>query len=179
MWLLFQRKQACMYHACVCEPRLRGMISTWITNYRHCWPRCLCLQLLCRKILFYHHAAPAYMRRRKDKFIIQRTVTVPAFSSAISPPVFEITLLTELWFQRNGEKTFACLSRSAQCGRSWMLSQRWPARCINVKWRGKTPESHRCVWIILTSCFCHYLPGTRLALHQHTERAWSEGALHR
>ncbi len=42
MWLFYGRKQTCMYHARICEPRLLSIISTLITNYRRCWPCCLC-----------------------------------------------------------------------------------------------------------------------------------------
>ncbi len=59
----------------------------------------------------FHHATAAYMRRRKE--IIQRTATVPVFSSTISPTLIKTILSTELWFQRKGEKTFLCRSRSA------------------------------------------------------------------
>ncbi len=57
----------------------------------------------------FHHATTAYMRRRKD--ITQRAVTVPVLSSAISPMLVGTTLLMELWFHRNGEKTGRCAGR--------------------------------------------------------------------
>ncbi len=56
----------------------------------------------------FHHATTAYMCRRKD--VIQQTLTVPLFSSTISPTLIGKTLLMESWFQRNSEKTFACRS---------------------------------------------------------------------
>ncbi len=59
----------------------------------------------------FHHATIANMHRRKD--VIQQIATVPVFSGAISPTLIETTLSTELWFQRNGEQTFACQFRSA------------------------------------------------------------------
>ncbi len=90
---------------------------------------------------FYHHATTAYMHGRKD--ISQRTVTVPMFSSTISPTLIGTTFSTELWSQKNGKKTFKCWSRSAwtkncvsmwvkqqHCGRLWIFSHRWPGCCI-------------------------------------------------
>ncbi len=78
------------------------------------------------------------------KILFEQTVTVPVFSET------DWLSRTELWLQRNGEKTFACQHISArinlskkvrphmrreqhqECGRVWMFSQKWPARCINV-----------------------------------------------
>ncbi len=87
---------------------------------------------------FHHHDATAFMCRRKA--IVQHTVTVLVFSSAISPTLIGKTLLMELWFQRNGEQTFFFRSRWALIGlieklrqhavgtktmwHSWMFSQR-------------------------------------------------------
>ncbi len=51
------------------------------------------------------------MCRRKD--VIHQPATVPVFSSATRPTLIGKTLLMELWFQRNGEQTFACRSRTA------------------------------------------------------------------
>ncbi len=60
---------------------------------------------------FYHRVTTVYMRGKKD--ITQRTATVPVFRGVISPTLNGNTLLKELCFQRNGEKTLACRSRSA------------------------------------------------------------------
>ncbi len=40
----------------------------------------------------------AFMRKRKDNVIVQRTVTVPVVSGAISPTLTGTTLSMELWF---------------------------------------------------------------------------------
>ncbi len=55
---------------------------------------------------FYHHATTAYTRRRKD--IIQRTVTVPMFSGAISPTLMDnfiysvVPTVPKLWINIDG-----------------------------------------------------------------------------
>ncbi len=65
---------------------------------------------------------------------------VPVCGSAIRSTLIGTTLSAELWFQRNGEKTFVCWSayggtNNKNVGTQWMFSQRWPTHCIsfNVK----------------------------------------------
>ncbi len=92
-------------HVCICETQLPRdyKLHTLLTL----------LSLLAAVVLLnsaFHHAITAYMLRRED--ITQRSATIPVFSCAISPTLIGTTLLTELWFQRNGEQTL-CWSRSA------------------------------------------------------------------
>ncbi len=117
-----------MYHTCM---------YLWISTTRHYFnmdnklQELLTLLSLLAAVVqlnsaFYHHVTTVHVRRRKDKMIIQWTSTVTMLSCG--------TLSTELWLQRNGDKTFTCRSRSTwtkkcvcmwrerrQCGRSWMF----------------------------------------------------------
>ncbi len=111
-----------------------------------------------------HNVTSANMCRRKIKLVF-------SWSAALSALHWWTTLSLELWFQRNGEKTFAWRSRWALIDLNEKLCPcvevmttmrvlmdvftKLTSDCINVTW-GKTPEKHQCVWIILTSCFCHH-----------------------
>ncbi len=77
----------------------------------------------------------------EGKILFEWSVTVPVFSSSISPTLSGAiwwereeqapggtTSSTELWFQRNGEKTFTCPDRSwsnsaKKCGHMWRKQQ--------------------------------------------------------
>ncbi len=121
----------------------------------------------------FHHVTnvPVYTCRGKDNVIIQRTATVPVFSGAISPSLIEITLLRDLWFQRNGEKTLVCWSRSALINlneklrphvegtttmQAFVLTLSDEERLRKITFLTLTLTLTQSVWIILTSCFCHH-----------------------
>ncbi len=116
------RKKINLYVLCVCL----WALNTWrYFNMDNKLQAMLTLSSLLAAVVHlisaFHHATTAYMQRRKD--IIQRTATVPMFSSTISPALIETTLSTELWFQRNGKKTFLCWSWLALMDQNKKLRQ--------------------------------------------------------
>ncbi len=102
---LFGRKQNCMHLWATTTPHYINM-----DNELQALTLLSLLAAVVQINSTFYQATTAYMCRRND--IIPRTGTVPVFSGTISPTLIETILVTGLWFQRNGEKTFTCRPRS-------------------------------------------------------------------
>ncbi len=168
------------------------------------------------QLIFLHIIMLLLLRCLTGKLLFERFATVPLFSGAISPTLTVnvgwdqgerapggTTLSTELWFQRNGNKSFACphrpwstsvcpkclrmwRDRQQECVCPWMFLQRWPLwHCMNVYItlgdRGKL--SFGLSWqdvsvIILPVCKTVTIFLGPDYIKKIVYTAWSEGACH-
>ncbi len=201
-WLFMEKKQDCMYHACM---HLWALTTCCYFTMDNKVQALLTLSSLLAAAVqlqsAFHHANMAYTRRRKD-YILLCSAQFPflAVTSALHWLVNFINGVVdpEEWWEN--------FFMSVQIGAyrpEWKTASTCGGNNNNVdgcgcfykvdlhivltllKRQGKISKHHQCIWIILTRCFCHHwtrlkgchhLPGARLTLYRNTaHRARSDG----